>query len=208
MASLSLQSQGHLLLAAMACVTLGLLSWHRQPIGYPHLVPKSSADPRSMVVIPNQPKTLVQPCGPRQTHMSSGAASWGSPSPFYIAQYPGLYEDQTRHPLTPGLPESPAQGLIYLPTPPTTGVLDKDPGPKTLCFRLSPQSTQLPSSLWDLRLEEAEQQIPDLGPSSSHNSLGQEERALLASLFTLLSLTSLPPAWSMDEQHWYHLGPW
>lgn len=90
MASLSLQSQGHLLLASMACVTLGLLSWHRQPIGYPHLVPKSSADPRSMVVIPNQPKTLVQPCGPRQTHMSSGAASWGSPSPFYIAQYPGL----------------------------------------------------------------------------------------------------------------------
>lgn len=33
MTSLSLQSQGHLLLAPMAGVTLGLLSWHRQHIG-------------------------------------------------------------------------------------------------------------------------------------------------------------------------------
>ena len=90
MTSLSLQSQGHLLLASMAGVTLGLLSWHRQHIGYPHLVPKSSADPGSMVVIPNQPKTLVQPYGPRQTHTSSGAASSGSPSPFYITRCPGL----------------------------------------------------------------------------------------------------------------------
>ena len=76
-----------------------------------------------------------------------------------------------------------------------------------LCFCLSPQSAQLPSLLWDLCLEEAGQHIPDLGPSSSHNSLGREERALLASLFASLSLTSLPPARSMDEQHRHHLGP-